>query len=85
VPVVRSIHAEIFEAFRSNGVAEDKAIKAAEVFGKREDDRIDRIDARLGKLEADIVQLKADTEILKWMMGFAMAFEAAIFAKLFFR
>jgi hypothetical protein len=53
--------------------------------GKRDNDRFDRIDARFGKLEADIVPLKADTAILKWMMGFMLAFQAAIFAKSFFQ
>jgi len=32
-----AIYSEIFEAFRSIGVAEDKALKAAETFGKRDE------------------------------------------------
>jgi hypothetical protein len=31
-----------------------------------------------------VASLKTDTAILKWMMGFVLAFQAAIFAKLFF-
>ena len=79
-----AIHSEIFEAFRSIGVAEDKALRAAEAFGKKDGDRFDRIDARFDKLEADVVKLKADTAVLKWMMGFVLALQAASFAKLFF-
>jgi hypothetical protein len=39
----------------------------------------------LGKLKSEVVQPKADTAILKWMMGFVLALEVAILAKLFFR
>ncbi|MGH6851019.1 MAG: hypothetical protein ACREDD_11330 [Methylocella sp.] len=37
----------------------------------------------MAKIEADTASLKTDTAILKWMMGFVLAFQAAIFAKLF--
>jgi hypothetical protein len=30
-----------------------------------------------------VASLKTDTAILKWMMGFVLAFQVAIFAKLF--
>jgi hypothetical protein len=30
-----------------------------------------------------VASLKTDTSILKWMMGFVLAFQVAIFAKLF--
>ncbi|MGB6175599.1 MAG: integrase [Methylocella sp.] len=59
---------EVFEAFRAIDIPEDKALKAAAALSKRDDD-----DA----------SLKTDTSILKWMMGFVLAFQAAIFAKLF--
>ncbi|ACK49317.1 integrase, catalytic region [Methylocella silvestris BL2] len=59
---------EVFEAFRAIDIPEDKALKAAAAVSKRDD---------------DVTSLKADTAILKWMMGFVLAFQAAIFAKLF--
>jgi hypothetical protein len=60
---------EVFEAFRAIDIPEDKALKAAAALSKRDD---------------DVASLKTDTAILKWMMGFVLAFQAAIFAKLFF-
>ncbi len=80
-----AIYSEIFEAFRSIGVAEDKALKAAEAFGKKDDNRFDRIGAKLDKLEAGVVELKAGTKLLKWTMGFLLAFQVAIPVKLFVR
>jgi hypothetical protein len=50
-------------------IPEEKALKAA---------------AALSKRDGDVASLKTDTAILKWMMGFVLAFQAAIFAKLFF-
>ena len=58
----------VFEAFRAIDIPEDKALKAAAALSKRDD---------------DLASLKTDTAILKWMMGFVLAFQVAIFAKLF--
>ena len=60
---------KVFEAFRAIDIPEEKALKAA---------------AALSKRDGDVASLKTDTAILKWMMGFVLAFQAAIFAKLFF-
>ncbi|MGA7383663.1 MAG: integrase [Methylocella sp.] len=59
---------EVFEAFRAIDIPEDKALKAA---------------AALSKRDGDVALLKTDTSILKWMMGFVLAFQVANFAKLF--
>jgi len=59
---------EVFEAFRAIDIPEDKALKAAAALSKRDD---------------DVASLKTDTSILKWMMGFVLAFQVPIFAKLF--
>ncbi len=59
---------EVFEAFRAIDISEDKVLKAAAALSKRDD---------------DVASLKTDTSILKWMMGFVLAFQVAIFAKLF--
>jgi hypothetical protein len=59
---------QVFEAFRAIDIPEDKALKAA---------------AALSKRDEDVASLKTDTSVLKWMMGFVLAFQVAIFAKLF--
>jgi hypothetical protein len=55
------IQTEVFEAFRAIDILEDKALKAAAALSKRDD---------------DFASLKTDTAILKWMMGFVLAFQA---------
>jgi hypothetical protein len=59
---------EVFEAFRAIDIPEDKALKAASALSKRDD---------------DVTSLKTDMAIMKWMMGFVLAFQVAIFAKMF--
>jgi len=64
-----TIQSEVFDAFRDMGVAEDKAVKAA---------------AALSKRDEDVTSLKTDINLLKWMVGFVLAFQVALFVKLFF-
>ncbi len=59
---------EVFEAFRAIDIPEDKALEAAAALSKRDD---------------GVASFKTDTVILKWMMGFVLAFQVASFAKLF--
>jgi hypothetical protein len=40
-------------------------------------------DKALSQRDGDVASLKTDTSILKWMMGFVLAFQVASFAKLF--
>ncbi len=63
-----TLQSEVFDAFRSIGVTEDKAVKAA---------------AALSTRDNDVTSLKSDMSVMKWMMGFTLAFQVAIFAKLF--
>lgn len=63
-----TMRSEVCEAFRSIDVPEDKAVKAASALGKRDD---------------DVGTLKSDMNLLKWMMGFVLAFQIGIFVKLF--
>ncbi len=63
-----TMQSEVFDAFRSIGVTEDKALKAATALNER---------------DRDIAVLKADMSVMKWMMGFVLAFQVAIFVKLF--
>ena len=62
------MQSEVFEAFRAIDIPEDKALKAAAALSKRDD---------------DVAALRGDLLVLKWMMGFVLAFQVAIFAKLF--
>lgn len=63
------MQSEVFEAFRAIDIPEDKALKAATALSKRDD---------------DVSSLKSELLLLKWMSGFVLAFQVAIFAKLFF-
>jgi len=63
-----TIQSEIFDAFRSMGVSEDKAVKAAAALSRRDD---------------DVTSLKTDVNLMKWMIGFVLAFQVASFVKLF--
>lgn len=64
------MQSEVFEAFRSIDVPEDKALKAAAALSKRDD---------------DVSSLRSELTVIKWMMGFVLAFQVAIFVKLFMR
>ena len=63
-----TMQSEVFDAFRSIGVAEDKAAKAA---------------AALNEPDKDVATLKSDMSVMKWMLGFVLAFQVGIFVKLF--
>ncbi|MFS2011894.1 hypothetical protein ACCD06_18730 [Azospirillum sp. CT11-132] len=63
-----AMQSEVYEAFRSIDVPEDKAVKAAAALSKRDD---------------DVGTLKSDMNLMKWMLGFVLAFQIGIFVKLF--
>ena len=65
---VSNMQSEVFEAFRSTDVPEDKALKAASALARR---------------DGDVSGLKADVQLVKWMLGFVLAFQIAITLKLF--
>jgi len=62
------MQSEVFEAFRAIDVPEDKAMKAATALSRRDD---------------DVTSIKSELVLIKWMMGFILAFQIGIFAKLF--
>ena len=62
------MQSEVFEAFRAIDIPEDKALKAASALSKRDD---------------DVSSVKGELLLIKWMMGFVLAFQVAIFIKLF--
>lgn len=62
------MQSEVFEAFRAIDVPEEKAMKAATALSKRDD---------------DVSLIKSELMLIKWTMGFILAFQVGIFAKLF--
>lgn len=62
------MHSEVFEAFRAIDIPEDKALQAAAALSRRDD---------------DVSTLRNELLVIKWMMGFVLAFQVAIFARLF--
>ena len=62
------MRSEVFEAFRATDIPEDKVLRAATALSKRDD---------------DVLSLKSELLVIKWMMGFVLAFQAAIFGKMF--
>jgi hypothetical protein len=61
------LRSEVFEAFRAIDIPEDKALKAATALSER-----DALSAIMSELL-----------LMKWMLGFVLAFQIAIAAKLF--
>jgi hypothetical protein len=85
--------AELYDALLAAGSPEDKARAAAEAMAGYEayDQRFGRIESDIGELKRDVAALsrrmaavERDTYLLKWMVGFVLAFQVAMVAKLFF-
>ncbi len=71
---------EVYEAFRAAGVSEDQARKAAEAMsGEANATKSDMI-----KLDKELVLVRSDITLLKWMVGTVMAGVAAQILKTFF-
>jgi hypothetical protein len=62
------MQSEVFEAFRAIDVPEDKALKAATALSKRDD---------------DVIDMKRDLAVLKWMVATLYPLVIAILLKLF--
>ena len=62
-----AMQSEVFEAFRAIDLPEDKALKAATALSRRH----------------DAASVKDELLVIKWMMGFILAFQVGIFSKLF--
>ena len=91
--------AELYDALLAAGAPEDKARKAAEAmtapegFGPRfvriEGDiselkrDVSELKQDVSELKRDVAELKRDALLTKWMLGFVLAFQIAIFLKLF--
>jgi hypothetical protein len=59
-----------FEATAGLSRRPNKALKAAAALSKRDD---------------DVTSVRSELTVIKWMMGFVLAFQVAIFVKLFLR
>ena len=84
--------AELYDALIAAGTPEDKARKAAEAMAGYEayESRFIRIEADIGEVKRDIADLKLsvanlqrDNLLIKWMLGFLLTFQVAIFFQLF--
>ena len=66
---------EIDEALKEAKVSETTALKAAEAVAAIADAprRPDRVETRLDRIESELVDVKADTRLLKWMASFNLA------------
>lgn len=62
------LQSEVYEAFRAINVPEQEAVKAAAALSRRDD---------------DVISLKGELHVIKWMMGFVLGFQLLIFRKLF--
>ncbi len=65
-----NMQSEVFQAFRSIEIPEDKAIAAASALAKRDD---------------EVTALKSDRLVVKWMLGVVLAFQVAIIFTIFAR
>ena len=84
--------AELYDALIAAGSPEDKARSAAEAMAGYEayEGRLVRIESDIGEMKRDVAELKQrvsgmerDLLLTKWMLGFVLAFQVAIFIKLF--
>ena len=84
--------AELYDALVAAGTPDDKARKAAEALAGYEahEPRLARIESDIAELKRDVSELKRDVSdlkrdafLLKWMIGFVLAFQVALFIKLF--
>ncbi len=91
------MQAEVFEAFRDMGVAEDKAMRAASALSRRDEDigalrsdmsvvkgDIATLKGDVSVLKNDVSVLKTEVSVLKWMAGTTLAVVIGVALKLFF-
>jgi hypothetical protein len=78
---------EVYDALIAAGTPQDKARTAAETLANY-DNRFSRIDGAVLKLESKldgaVLKLEAELVLVKWMVGFGIAMNVAILARLFF-
>ena len=67
---------EVYDALLAAGSPEDKARKAAEAVAS--------YDVRLVAIENRLVKIESELALQRWMLGFCLALNVAILARLFF-
>lgn len=66
---------EVYDALKEAGASEEKARKAAEAIAAYEN--------RFAKFEADLVAIRGELSLLRWMVGFNLAMTVAVLWKVF--
>jgi phage shock protein A len=62
---------QLYDALRAGNVPDDKARAAAE--------EVANYEGEIAKLRVEVSEIKSDVRLLKWMMGFVLAFQVANF------
>jgi len=69
---------EVYEAFKSAGVPEDKATAAAKAIAEIGQEK------RLRLIEKELTEIKGDIKPVKWMLGVTIAGIISLIMKAFF-
>jgi len=72
---VSTMIAELYDALKEAGASEEKARAAAKTMAD--------YDSRFNKIDQDLALLKAETTVLKWMLGFLVAGMVSLLFKAF--
>ncbi len=83
LPMV-AMQAEVFDAFRSLGMAEEKASLAAQALNRQDPDLV-AMRSDVAAIKADIGTLKSDMAIQKWAVALIVAGIIALLLKSFLR
>ena len=78
-PTMSTMIVEIYEALKDAGASEDKAIHAAEAVASSH--TVTKID--LLALERQMMLIQSEQKLMKWMIGFNLAFTMAMLWKIF--
>jgi phage shock protein A len=62
---------QLYDALRAGNVPDDKARAAAE--------EVANYEGEIAKLRVEVGEIRSDVRLLKWMMGFVLAFQVANF------
>jgi hypothetical protein len=79
-----TLNIDLYDALKEAKVSEEKARAAATAFATATDapQKLDKVDKRLDKLDADVQEMKVRLTLLQWMVGFNLAATMAVLWKL---